>query len=325
MSPWNLLREGKKLEFVSLIGLTREKQKALTAIRACLYSGMVFPHTLLYGVGGTGKTAFSRAISGELRYFFVETHGAAFKKRDDLLAALLRHSGEASRAGLPLLFFIDEVHRLKYALQESLYSAMTEWWIPTAVERIEIPPFTLIAATTRFDMLDANSFVTRFGNCWEIQRYSVHHIASIVAQEFRKMSLGFDRRVVYEIAERCLGIPRIAVTLADKVRLTAFSEGAQIVTLGHTGRTFMLEEIDQLGLSPVHRRYLEILAASHTNGRYAPLGVGAIAAKLRQQEDVIKGSVEPILLEFDFVAPTPRGRILTQAGSKYLGKSRNAI
>lgn len=301
-----------------LIGLEKEKRKAQVAISACLYSGKVFPHTLIYSVGGLGKTAFARAISGELKYFFVETHGAAFKKRDDLLAALLRHSDEASRAGLPLLFFIDEVHRLKYALQESLYSAMTEWWIPTAEGRIEVPAFTLIAATTRFDMLDANSFVTRFGNCWEIQRYSVDHVASIVAQEFRKMGLGFDRRVVYEIAKRCLGIPRIAVTLADKVRMTAFSEGAQIVTLGHTSRTFGLEEIDQLGLSPVHRRYLEILATSLSNGKHAPLGVGAIAAKLRQQEDVIKGSVEPILLELSFVAPTPRGRILTESGARYL-------
>ena len=315
-----MISGGKGLNFASLIGLSREKRKAITAIRACRHSGMVFPHTLLYGVGGTGKTAFARAISSELGYFFVETHGAAFKKRDDLLEALLRHSAEATQTGLPLFFFIDEVHRLKYSLQEALYSAMKEWWIPTAHKRIEIPPFTLIAATTRFDMLDSNSFVTRFGNVWEIHRYSVSDIASIVAQEFRKLGLSFNRQVVFEVAKRCLGIPRIAITLADKVRMTVLASGGCAVTMGHALESFRLEEIDGLGLSPVHRRYLQILSMSRSSGRYAPLGVGAIAAKMRQQEDVIKGSVEPILLEFDFVAPTPRGRVLTDRGAEYLEK-----
>ena len=281
---------------------------------------MVFPHTLLYGVGGTGKTVLARAIGSELNYFFIETHGAAFKKRDELLAALSHHSQAAQEHGLPLLLFIDEVHRLKYPLQEALYSPMKEWRIPTRQDPLILAPFTLVAATTRFDMLDANSFVTRFGNQWEIQRYSLSNIASIVAQEFRKMRLGFNRMVVFEVAKRCLGIPRIAVTLADKARITTLADGRTTVTLADVKEMFALEEIDPLGLNPVHRRYLTILADSTSNGGFAALGVGAIAAKMRQQQDVIKGSVEPILLEFSFVAPTPRGRIITQRGVEYLRK-----
>jgi Holliday junction DNA helicase RuvB len=279
---------------------------------------MIFPHTLLTGVGGTGKTALVRAIGNELNYHFVETHGAAFKKREDLLNALV--SNLEGAGGGVLLFFIDEVHRLKPALQEALYSPMKELWIPFQTGRKEIPPFTLMAATTRFDMLDANSFVTRFPNQWEIQRYPEDDIASIIAQEFRKMRLTADTEVVYEIAKRCLGIPRIAVSLADKVRISTVAEGSAVVELRHVQRTFLLEEIDEVGLSPVHRRYLSILAESSSNGNYTPLGVGAIAAKMRQPEDVIKGSVEPILLEFNFVGPTPRGRIITKLGAEYLKK-----
>jgi Holliday junction DNA helicase RuvB len=219
------------------------------------------------------------------------------------------------------MLFIDEVHRLKLPLQEALYSPMKEWWIPTDRGKQHIPPFSLVAATTRIDMLDANSFVTRFGNCWEIDRYPLTDIERIVAYEFDKQGMQYSAEVVADIAQRCLGVPRIAVTLTDKVRQNTLATGTRQVTLAHCQRTFELEEIDQLGLDPVHHRYLRILAASKADGKFMPLGIGAISAKMRHHEDMIKGSVEPILLELDFVAPTPRGRVLTESGAKYLAKS----
>ena len=287
-------------------------------------SGEVFPHTLLYGIGGTGKTAFARAVGNELNYYFVETHAAAFKHRHQLFDALVHYSEEAQAMGRPLLFFLDEVHRLKLPLQEALYSVMKEWWIPTDQGKQHIPPFALVAATTRFDMLDANSFVTRFPNCWELDRYSLADIEAIVAYEFDKGRLRYSREAVADIAKRCLGIPRIAVTLAEKVRMTVLSTGEQQVTIAHTARTFELEQIDEIGLDPVHLRYLMILAGSKSEERYVHLVIGAISAKMRHHEDVIKGSVEPILLELNLIAPTPRGRMLTQAGAKYLKKSRKS-
>jgi Holliday junction DNA helicase RuvB len=290
------------------------------AIRACSRSGDVFPHTLLTGVGGTGKTAFARAIGDELNYHFVETHAAAFKKREQLFEALVHYSQEADRFSKPLLFFLDEVHGLRLNLQESLYSIMKEWWIPTERGKQFIPPFTLIAATTRFDMLDANSFVTRFPNTWEIERYSKEDIATIVAYEFDKKGMRYDVSVLYNIAGRCLGIPRIAVTLAEKVRTTALSSGTETITIDHCWRTFAREEIDEIGLQPIHMKYLKILAASEVNGKLTPLGIGSIASKMRRHEDMVKGSIEPILLEMSFVAPTPKGRMLTGLGSEYLKK-----
>lgn len=310
-------------KFRNLIGLSRQKQKAELLIRACKHSGEIFPHTLIYAIGGLGKTEFARAIGGELEYHRVETHAAAFKKRDQLFEALVHYSAEAECMGKPLLFFLDEVHGLKPGLQEALYPVMKEWWIPTDRGKRKIDPFTLIAATTRFDLLDANSFVTRFPNCWEIERYSEKDIRSIVAYEFDKMGLGYDYAVVQDIAKRSLGVPRIAVTLVFKVRTTVLAAHMTLVTLDHTRRTFELEEIDEIGLQPVHRRYLKILAGSEVNGKLTPLGIGPIAGKMRHHEDMIKGSIEPILLEFCFISPTPRGRILTEYGRDYLRQLNN--
>lgn len=307
--------------FSSLIGLSKEKQKARVAIVASQVSGETFPHTLLYGIGGCGKTAFSRAIGGELCYHFIETHAAAFKKRDQLFESLVRYSDEAHHLRVPLLFFLDEVHGLRLTLQEALYSVMKEWWIPTDRGKRFIPPFTLIAATTRFDMLDANSFVTRFPNVWEIHRYSEEDIEFIVANEFDSLGMSYSLEVLTDIAKRCLGIPRVAVTLTRKVRITAVAERCSSVTLSHTHRTFCLEEIDECGLQPIHMRYLKILFSSRSNGRFMPLGIGSIAGKMRHHEDMVKGSIEPVLLELDFISPTPRGRILTDHGACYLDSS----
>lgn len=309
----------KKLS--SLIGLNREKRKARIAIAASIRSGEVFPHTLLYGIGGTGKTEFARAVGNELNCYFMETHAAAYKKRKQLFDSLVHYSAEAHKQNKPLLLFLDEVHGLNMNLQEALYSAMKEWWIPTERGKKYIPPFTLVAATTRFDLLDANSFITRFPNVWEIERYSEEDITNLVAYEFDKYKLGYSYAVVADIAKRCLGVPRIAVTLAQKVRMTTLAAGIDAVTLDHTWRTFDLEEIDKRGLQPVHRRYLRVLAGSTANGKLTPMGIGPIAGKMRQHEDMIKGSIEPILLELNFISPTSRGRILTESGSEYLEKS----
>ena len=309
------------MKLSSLIGLTVPKEKARILIQACNHSNEIFPHTLLYGIGGIGKTIFARAIGTELNYHFAETHGAVFKKPEQLFEYILTQSKIAQGLSKHLLFFLDEIHRLKLPLQEALYSIMKEWWIPNSCSNIHVSPFTLFAATTRMDMLDTNSFVSRFDNVWEITRYSNKEIEIIIADELSKYKLMFDQQVVKTIAKRCLGIPRIAVNLSKKIRIATLGHKSNIVSMNHVLHTFDLEGIDELGLQPIHHRYLQILFSSKTNNHFIPLGVGAIAAKMRQAEEVIKGSVEPILLELDFIAPTPRGRVITLAGSQYFEKS----
>ena len=206
----------------SLIGLAREKTKARLLIRACKHSGEVFPHTLLYSIGGLGKTEFARCIGTELRYYFIETHAAAFKHREVLFSALIKHSKSAARQVRPLLFFIDEIHRLRLILQEAMYQAMKEWWIPTPEGKLRVPPFTLFGATTRFDMLDSNSFVTRFGNVWEIQRYGLHDMAAIVANELSKHKLRFRAEVAFDIANVVSGFPEMGLIWPIKFELPSW-------------------------------------------------------------------------------------------------------
>ncbi len=305
----------------SLIGLSHIKEKARILIGASQNTGEIFPHTLLHGVGGTGKTDIARAIGSELGYYFVETHAAAYKDRASLLTAIIRHNKCAGDVGKPLLFFVDETHRLRTLLQEALYSALAEWWLPTAGGRVHLQPFTFMGATTRLDMLDANSFLTRCENVWEVERYSETELAMIVAQVLSGLKIGFTREVTLAISKRCLGIPRTAISLAKKARRIPISEGRAELTEADVERMFIMERIDELGLNPDHHRYLGILAGTKRNGDYAAMGIGALAAKMFQNVDAISGTVEPLLLALDFVACTARGRVITVKGSDYFGKA----
>jgi len=305
----------------NLIGLSSLKRRVRLQIKVCKKTGEIFDHCLLSGIGGTGKTAFARAIGEELGYYFVETHGGVFKSSVQMFDFLIKHTEEARIRGQVFLFFLDEIHGLSTDLQESLYSAMKEWWLPTKHGQLSISPFTLIAATTRFDMLDANSFVTRFPNVWEIDRYSDENICYIIAYEFDKMGIRYNREVLFNISKRCLGIPRNAVTLAKKVRTTVLAFDVLEVTLFHVNLTFDLEGIDSLGLKSINRRYLDTLSHSQKNGQLVPMGIGPLAGKMRLNEDMLKSSVEPILLELGFISPTSRGRLLTDTGLAYLQKT----
>jgi len=293
-----------------LIGISSLQQRARIQIDGCHRLGIPFPHTLITAVGGVGKTVFARAIGNELGYHFVEVEANVFKNRDQVLKYILDASSSSQVRGRTLLLFIDEIHRLRLQIQEALYIPMKEWRISSRSGDISLRPFTFIGATTRFDMLDANSFVTRFENLWEIERYSETDIGMIIAQEFRKVGLHFSREIVQMISKRCLGIPRNAISFVRKLR---FMSRHGVIHLSDVVQMFNLEEIDDLGLHPIHRRYLHILS-----DRCVPLGVGAIASKMRQPEDMIKGAVEPILLELNMISPTPRGRKITQAGREFL-------
>ena len=296
-----------------LLGLTKLKRKASIDIQASLRSGEPFPHTLLYGIGGTGKTAFARAIGAELGYHFVEVEGIVFKHREILVEHLRRSSIDAQRSGKILLLFIDEVHRLSLPVQEALYVPMKEWRITSEAGDITFPRFSLIAATTRFDKLDTNSFVKRFDNLWELGRYPWDEMELIVAAELKKNGLGFSYLVVKEIAKRCLGVPRVAVSLVKRVYRSSIAAGHQEVSLADVKGTFMREELDGRGLSPSHRRYVEILFKNGPN----PMGLGVIASKMSTNDDMVSGSIEPILLELDFVSQGSRGRVLTEEGHTY--------
>jgi len=297
----------------SLIGLTGLKQLAMICLKSCRARGVVFPHSLLFGIGGCGKTSIARAIGEELGYYFVEVEGAAFRKRDEIIECLTRNSILAKKAHEPLLLFIDEVHRLHIKLQEALYIPMKEWRSTSTEGDILFPPFTLIAATTRRDMLDERSFVERFPNKWEVTRYHSIHIREIVAALFRKWNMTCDSEMSCLIASRCLGIPRVAANLSAKVRDVTLASDRLVVGISDLRLAFELEGLDRIGLTRLHHRYLSVL-----NAAVFTRGVASIAAQLNQPVQLIEQGIEPILCELGLVEHGPRGRAITPKGRRYL-------
>lgn len=300
-----------------IIGIPKLKEKAKIQILACKNQSTVFPHLLLTGIGGTGKSTFARAIATELKNYFYECEAASFKNREHLLQTLLREIKNAEEKKQSLTIFIDEIHRLNLTLQESLYFPMTECKVNLNNESVNISAFTLIGATTRPDMLDTNSFIKRFKLDWHMGRYDKIYIEQIIANQLRKKEMRFTKLIVQEIAQRSLNIPRTAINLTERVCTLANATKTKVIDINHLYRTFALEEIDSIGLSELHHEYLSILDQTSTH----PIGLGAIAAKLRQNPNVIQEMIEPILLELNFVQPTPRGRIITPAGLSHAKKS----
>lgn len=312
----NVPQKPSLLGLASLVGLQAEKEKARIEIAACRHTGEVFNHTLLTSCGGLGKTAFARALAYELNYHFVEREAASLRDRNKIIELLTTSDAAAKQKGKRLALFIDEVHRLSLLLQETFYFPMKEHRITTQAGDIKFAPFCLIAATTRRDMLDEASFVDRFPNKWEIGRYDQLHIEEILCQYFAKQNIYFGPTEITLIAQRCLGIPRQATNIALKVRNYIFSKHPNVAVIEKSDikQVFELEKIDDIGLSDLHVRYMFDLY--HANGQ--PRGLKALSGRLGQHEDVLIGTVEPVLMSLGFIDVQPRGRVLTDIGFKHL-------
>lgn len=292
-----------------LIGLVDLKQQVSIQIAACKKRGTVYPNSILWGIGGTGKSSVARSIALDLDYHLVEVEGATFKHRTDLFERLNEALKQSREHNKRLLFFIDEIHRLSVLLQEALYFPMKE----NKIEGKKIDAFCLFAATTRLDLLDAGSFVSRFRNVWQIDRYGERYIQQIIADELRKQKVFFNPYAIIDLSKRCLGIPRIAVNLTHKVTDYLLAKEIGKLDVQHVDEICRLEGIDGIGLNRMHREYLMALFDIDK-----PIGLGTIASKLGVNKDTVSGSVEPILLAMGLVIPTARGRQITDKGRKHL-------
>jgi holliday junction DNA helicase RuvB len=296
-----------------LVGLTQIKRLAAIAMRSSIARRKPMAHTLLYGIGGTGKTSIARAIGDDLGYNFVEIEGGILQNRTDIINCLAHNCAEANKLKLPLLLFIDEVHRLPRKLQEVFYLPMREFRVSSEFGWVQFPPFSLFAATTRRDMLDEHSFVQRFTNQWEVGRYDLVHIEEIITIVLDEYGLTFFDEHVKSIGGRCLGVPRIATNLAEKLRDVVLSRGRREIIDDDLVLLFDLDGIDSNGLTRLHRRYLSVLDASSSYR-----GISSIASQLSQPQSLLEDLIEPILCELRLVEHGPRGRSITDRGRSYL-------
>ena len=305
-----------------LIGLTDLKAIARRDIAASRVLNEPLSHVGLFGVAGCGKTFLAQCVAEELGYHFFSIEGSTTNSKNELTQLLVRADQEARTRSKQLLFFIDECHRLG-KLQEVLYYPMVEWYIITRDGKHKLTPFALFAATTHPNML-LSSFMTRLSNTWYLHPYTVLQIQRIIDQQFTKWSMPIASWVSHLIAKRCLGIPRLANNLALKIRNEvihrSITDGNRQVLVEDCERTFLIEDIDPIGLRRNHRNYLQTLY----DAGGVPKGIGSIAGKIGLDPDVVEGSIEPTLFALHLVDTTARGRILTRKGREHLEFSKKS-
>ena len=303
------------------IGQEAARDNLRVFIESAKSRGEAMDHTLFFGPPGLGKTTLAQIISRELGVGFRATSGPVIAKAGDL-AALLTNLEPHD------VLFIDEIHRLNPVVEEVLYPAMEDRALDIIIGegpaarsvRIDLPPFTLIGATTRQGLL-TTPLRDRFGIPVRLNFYSHDELDLVVTRGARLLDMEIDPAGAREIARRSRGTPRVAGRLLRRVRDFAHVAGEKTVTRALADDALTRLEIDSLGLDMMDRRYLLMIANTYKGG---PVGVETLAAGLAEPRDTVEEVIEPYLIQLGLLARTARGRMLNDAGWEHLELAKPA-
>ncbi len=298
------------------VGQQQAKGNLKVFIDAARDRGEALDHVLLFGPPGLGKTTLAQIVARELGVNFRATSGPVLAKAGDLAAILTNLEPRD-------VLFIDEIHRLAANVEEILYPAMEDHVLdliigegPSARSiRIDLAPFTLVAATTRAGLL-ATPLRDRFGIPLRLEFYTTAELQHVLLGAARKMGTPLSDDGAEEIAARSRGTPRIAGRLLRRVRDFAAADGAAVIDRGQAARALARLEVDEAGLDSLDRRYLRALIENYGGG---PAGVETIAYAIAEARDAVEDVIEPYLMQQGFIQRTPRGRIACGKGYLHLG------
>ena len=311
---WQQTIRPQKLE--DYIGQSSFKDNLKIYIEAAKSRKEALDHVLLYGPPGLGKTTMAKIIANELGVQFKVTSGPAIGRPGDL-AAILSTLQEHD------VLFIDEIHRLNRNVEEILYPAMEDFSLDIVMGkgagansiRIELPPFTLIGATTRAGALSA-PLRDRFGIINHMQFYTPDELQHIVTRAAGILEIEIESAGAKEIAARARGTPRIANRLLKRIRDFAQVKGGGIISGNIAKESLEALLVDKIGLDLVDREVLKTIIIKFNGG---PVGIDTIAASISEEKATIEDVCEPYLMQIGFISRTPRGRIATKAAYEHLG------
>ncbi len=307
------LRPRRLDEFV---GQETLKAQLRISIRAAAERGDALDHVLLAGPPGLGKTSLAQIVAAELEVAFVQTAGPALERKADIAAFLTALEPRS-------VFFVDEIHRLPRAVEETFYPAMEDGQLPITVGigagakvvTLDLPPFTLIGATTRSGLLTA-PLRDRFGIQHRLDHYAPAELTAIVVRSAGVLGVPVHREGARAIAERARGTPRVANRLLKRVRDYAQVHGDGSVDAATAGAALDLLEVDHEGLDRTDRDILATICERFGGG---PVGLSTLAVAIQEEPDTIEDVYEPYLLQRGFIQRTPRGRCATPHAWRHLG------
>lgn len=301
------------------IGQNTVKQNLNIFIQAAKMRDEALDHVLLYGPPGLGKTTLAAIIANEMEVNFRSTAGPAIERAGDLAAILSSlEPGD--------VLFIDEIHRLPRAVEEVLYPAMEDFFLDIVVGtgpsarsvRVDLPPFTLVGATTRAGLLTA-PLRDRFGVLSRLDFYENKDLCAIIERTSTIFNMPIHSEAAVEVSSRSRGTPRIANRLLKRIRDISQVNGEEAISVTTAKKALDMLQVDQIGLDHIDHKLLKGIIQDFHGG---PVGLDTIAATIGEEAQTIEDVYEPYLLQIGFLQRTPRGRVATEKTYQHFGIKR---